>query len=549
MIYRTSSDQFERYLAEPEGLCIEFKEARNRFGFDDLMQYCVAIANEGGGLVILGVTDRRPRQVTGTQAFEEPGRTEAGLHQNLGHRIPVEELTYQEKRVLIIHVPSRLPGCAWNYKGRYLKRAGDELTGYGDQELKNIFAETGPDFTSEPVPDATLADLDPAAVAEFKIRWQKKNPSLRLTSLPDTQVLTDADLLVDGRPNYAALILLGKERSISRHLAQAEVIFEYRSGESAGPAADREEFRKPFLLYHDDLWQKINLRNDRQSYQDDFFRYEIPTFDEGSIREAILNAICHRDYRVGGSVFIRQYARRLEIVSPGGFPAGITAENIADQQNPRNRRLAEALNKCGFIERSGQGVNLMIEQAVRQTKPLPDFSQSAAHEVSLTLNGTVQNPAFLRYIERLGEDALSRFQTLDFLVLDALSRDQAPTEEMKPRLTGLIEIGAVETQGRGRGIRYYLSRQLYEEMGTPGSHTRKKGLDHETNKALLLKHLAASPDQAAPMRELEQVLPAQSRRAILRMLGELRGESTIRLIGKGPAQKWQLLRQIPDSGA
>jgi ATP-dependent DNA helicase RecG len=91
------------------------------------------------------------------------------------------------------------------------------------------------------------------------------------------------------------------------------------------------------------------------------------------VREALLNAVAHRDYRLGGSVFVRQYARRLELVSPGGFPPGITTENIVDQQNPRNRRLAEALAQGGLIERSGQGMNLMVERAIRQSKALPSF--------------------------------------------------------------------------------------------------------------------------------------------------------------------------------
>ena len=96
------------------------------------------------------------------------------------------------------------------------------------------------------------------------------------------------------------------------------------------------------------------------------------------MREALLNAVAHRDYRLGGSVFVRQFSRRLEIVSHGGFPPGITPENILDQQNPRNRRLAEVLGKCGLIERSGQGMNLMVKTIIRHSKPLPDFAGSAA---------------------------------------------------------------------------------------------------------------------------------------------------------------------------
>jgi predicted HTH transcriptional regulator len=266
----TTPEQFGKYLSAPEGTRLEFKAARMSYEFDKLVNYCVALANEGGGTMILGVSDKRPRSVVGTTAFPEPGEMEASLHRVFNHRIPIEEYHHEGKRVLIVHVPSRLPGTAWQHDGKYLKRAGDALVPMGDQELRTIFAETGPDFTAEIVPHAGLGDLQP-----------------------------------------------------------------------------------------------------------------------------------------------------------------------------------EALNRCGFIERSGQGVNLMIEQAVRQTKPLPDLSKSAAHEVFLVLAGTVPNPAFLRFIERLGEDALSRFQTLDFLALDALAHGRGLTREMKSRLADLIEAGAVESQGRG----------------------------------------------------------------------------------------------------
>ena len=79
----TTSEQLHAWLAEPEGIHLEFKEAKQNYHFDKLVEYCVALANEGGGKIILGVTDRRPRRIVGTAAFAEPGRTEAGLHDRL----------------------------------------------------------------------------------------------------------------------------------------------------------------------------------------------------------------------------------------------------------------------------------------------------------------------------------------------------------------------------------------------------------------------------------------------------------------------------------
>lgn len=120
---QTTAEQLQHWLAEPEGVRLEFKEAKQNYHFDKLVEYCVALANEGGGKIIFGVTDRRPRRIVGTAAFAEPGRTEAGLHDRLSHRIPVEEVRTADGRVLVVHVPARLPGTAWQIDGRYLKRA------------------------------------------------------------------------------------------------------------------------------------------------------------------------------------------------------------------------------------------------------------------------------------------------------------------------------------------------------------------------------------------------------------------------------------------
>ena len=166
----------------------------------------------------------------------------------------------------------------------------------------------------------------------------EKSGNASLSRARVEQVLEDAELLCDGRITYAALILFGTRAALGRHLAQAETVFEYRSSEASIPFQQRLEFRQGFFTALDELWSAINLRNEVQQYQDGLFVKQIPTFNERVIREAILNAVTHRDYRLAGSVFIRQFPRKLEIVSPGGLPVGITLENILNRQSPRNRR-------------------------------------------------------------------------------------------------------------------------------------------------------------------------------------------------------------------
>lgn len=537
----TTREQLQRWIEEPEGSSFEFKEAKKSFHFEKLVDYCVALANEGGGKIIFGVTDRRPRRIVGTAAFAEPGRAEAGLHDRLSHRIRLEEIHVDEGRVLVAHVPGRLPGTAWQIGGRFLKRAGDDLAALTDTELRAFFAETGPDFSEELCSGASPGDLSPQAISIFRDRWARKTRDKRKRVWTDIETLRNAELAVDGRLTYAALILFGTRAALGRWLAQAELVFEYRSSEVSGPAADREEYREGFFLWQDAVWRRINLRNDRQSYQDGLFRMDLPTFDEVPVREALLNAVTHRDYRLGGSVFVRQYTHRLEVVSPGGLPAGITPSNILDQQNPRNRRLAETLARCGLIERSGQGMNLMVESAVRQGKPLPSFSGTSEHEVRLTLEGMVRSPAFVRFMERLGEETLRSFSTYDFLALDCLHREQGLPDYLKARLPGLIAAGAVESIGRGRGTRYLLSQRLYDALGAKGVYTRKRGLDRETNKALLERHLRSQGAAGSPLSELCQVLPSESESGVQRLLDELRHEGRVTLRGQKRWARWVIV--------
>ena len=251
----------------------------------------------------------------------------------------------------------------------------------------------------------------------------------------------------------------------------------------------------------------------------------------------MLNAVSHRDYRDGGSIWIRQSSRLLEIESPGGFPEGITPDNVRERQKPRNRRIAEALARCGLVERSGQGMDLMFRQSIRQGKALPDPFKSDAHRVLLRLPGEVGDPRFLRFLEQVGDEQLKRFSTDDFLVIDLVHREEALPDHLKDRTKGLVTAGIIERTGRGKLI---LSRRFYSFLGETGVHTRKTGLDRETEKELLLKHLKAAGAHGAPMAELVQVLKDRSRGHVQRLINELRDEARAHSVGTTRAGRWYL---------
>jgi len=525
----------EDLLEAPEGEHIQFKEAKNRFDVREAAQCCCALANCGGGMLVFGITDKRPRQVIGSNAFDQPERTRKGLIDKLKVMVDFQLQEYHGKRVLIFLVaerplglPVQVDGVAWWYEG-------DSLIPMPEDIRRKMYAESGFDFSGSICARANIDDLDETAIEAFRVQWAEKSGNHRIMNLSKEQLLRDCEAVVDNGVTYAALILFGKRESLGKYLPQAEVIFEYRSSEASGPANQREEFRMGFFSFYDRLWDLVNLRNDKQHYQEGFVVYDISTFNERVIREAILNAVSHRNYQLGGSVFIRQYRDRLIVESPGGFPNSISLENILDRQLPRNRRIAEILALCGMVERSGQGMNLIYELSIREAKPLPDFRGTDDNFVSITLNGLVLDAKMLSLINRIGNDRMESFSTGDFLTINALYHEWELTENLKPFLKHLLDVGIVERIGRDK---YVLARSLYAAAGKPGVHTRIVGLDRGTNKELLLNHIRKSGNVGTPISELQQVLPGLSRDQIRVLLRELREEHRIFCSGKTRNARW-----------
>ena len=425
-------------------------------------------------------------------------------------------------------LPVQVDGIAWWYEG-------DSLIPMPENIRRRIYEETGFDFSGSICEKAKISDLDETAIDAFREKWIGKSGNKRYANMSAEQLLHDCEAITNEGITYAALILFGKREALGRLLPQAEIVFEYRSSNASGPANRREEFEVGFFACFNRLWELVNLRNDIQHYQEGFFIFDIPTFNESVVREAILNAVSHRNYQLAGSVFIRQFPDRLVIESPGGLPNGISLDNILDRQIPRNRRIAEILALCGLVERSGQGMNIIYETSVKEAKPLPDFAGTDDTFVSLALNGLVIDKQMLSVINRIGNERLDTLTTADFLTINALYHDMPLDSHMQDRLKHLTEMGIVEHIGRSK---YVLSRSLYSAVGKSGVHTRIVGLDRETNKELLLKHMREKGPEGAPLRELQQVLPGHNRSQIQVLLRELRNENRAYFRGNTSAAKW-----------
>ena len=147
----TTPEQIDLWRSAPtETQRLEFKEAKTQFDNRKLYKYCVAIANEGGGQLLLGIADKPPRPVVGTAAFNNPVEMAEKLFEAVGFRVDIEEVRHPGGRVLVFHIPPRPRGTAYHLDGAYLMRAGEELVPMSEDQLRRIFAEGGPDWLEEP---------------------------------------------------------------------------------------------------------------------------------------------------------------------------------------------------------------------------------------------------------------------------------------------------------------------------------------------------------------------------------------------------------------
>src|SRR6185437_14806977 len=156
-----TATQINEWLCLPsENQNLEFKEASNQFDNEKLFQYCVALANEGGGKLILGVREGNPRRVVGTQAFRDPLKMEEKLFQCLKFRVGIEAIDHPDGRVLVFSIPSRPFGTAYEHKGAYYMRSGECLVPMSEDKLRHIFSEGKPAWLDEPAQtEVKLDDL------------------------------------------------------------------------------------------------------------------------------------------------------------------------------------------------------------------------------------------------------------------------------------------------------------------------------------------------------------------------------------------------------
>lgn len=429
--------------------------------------------------------DAYPHKVIGTKQNENSlGELEANIYRDTDIRPVVYELfeneATKEGRVVVIEVPPRPIGRVYKFEDVALMRVGEELKPMSEDYYLKIIQEQEPDFSQQICDGATLDDLDDEAIRIMREKYAVKQKNERFLTLEKEQILTDLELVVGGRVTNGAIILVGKETSLRRLLPQSAVMLEYRGSESQIHFDNRIEYRKPFYLMIDELWHDINLRNGSFPVREGPYIFNVPYFNEDVIREAINNAISHRDYRCASETLIKLYPQSMTIVNAGGFPHGVTLENLLTvPSTPRNRLLADVLSKTGIVERSGQGVDKIFYNTLVEGKQAPDYSNSDDFKVELTLQATLQDRGFALFVESV-QQALPDEQKLsvfEIITLTKIRDGKKLLEHDKRIVKKLLERKLVEKRGQTKGRFYILCRSYYEFTGDTATYSAKSDWD------------------------------------------------------------------------
>lgn len=399
---------------------IEFKEAKHNFPFAGgshtdvkerrkcVLGYIVAFANERGGRLVLGMADKIPHNVVGSDfAKDEVGQLEDEIYRRLYIRVHCEEIyDTDNKRVLVINIPSRPIGKALRFEGVPLMRVGESLREMDDQEYFSILQEQDPDFSARICNGLTLDDLSKEAIENMRNLIHEKRNKPEILTVPLNQLLSDLNLISNEGVTYAALILLGKPEVIKKYLPQNNVIVEYRVSENQARYSARQEFCEPLFTGINKIWNYINQDAINPLMHIEAFPQilNISSYTEETIREALLNSIQHRSFQMGGDIMVKISPESFQVSNSGGFPYGVNQSNVLTvNSSPRSRRLAEVIEKAGLIERSGQGVDIMYANCITEGRPMPDYSDSDDFQVTLRIESRIENTQLRKYLMRLKE--------------------------------------------------------------------------------------------------------------------------------------------------
>lgn len=497
-------------LPPRETLTVEFKSDRKKLSDTDLIEALVCLTNAEGGALWLGVED--DGTPTGLHAEHRLLEGLAGMvAARTSPSLAVQAEAVEVAGVTVAHI--RVPkahGEVATAGGVYLRR---RLKHDGTPECAPMLphdrvsraASFGLiDVSAQPVAGATLADLDPLERERLRQAVQQYGGDRVLLELDDEAL--DGALMLTARqpdgsrvPTLTGLLLVGRETSLRQLVPTHEFAFQVL----AQQAVRFNEFRRFPLLKGLD-WLETNFRpyNPEEELQVGLFRVPVPKVDMGAFREAVANALVHRDYHGRGAVHVRLEDEALVVSNPGGLVDGVTLANLlVTEPRPRNPALADAMKRIGVVERSGRGVDKIYRGLLKFGRPAPDYSYTNAQSVVLRLPTSAADLDFCQQVleqeRRSGAPlpidsliALTALRSAKRVTADELAEHiQRDAVSAKRTLEALTEAGLVEAHGTTRGRSYTLSASLYQASGDKAAYTRQAGFTPIQHEQMVLSYV------------------------------------------------------------
>ncbi len=548
-----------RLLAAGESEVVEFKEARNDFDTHRLGQYFSALCNEANlrdeecAWLVLGVRDK-DRQIVGSAYRVQPERLlglkqqiAAGTSPSVGLR-NIHELHTAQGRVLLLEVPAAPRGMPVAWQGHYYARAGDSLVPLGLDKLDAMRQQTAwQDWSAQVVPEATLQDLDPAAVHKARQSFAQKHgnrlDARQVHDWPLDTFLDRAQLTQGGRITRTALLLLGRAESawrLSPHPAQL-------SWNLQGPERAYEHFGPPFLLSTTALYQRIRNIQVRLLPQDELLPVEVSKYDQKAVLEALHNCIAHQHYARNGRVLVTEWPDRLVFESEGAFFDGQPIDYVPGLRRPRRYRntfLARAMTELNMIDTMGYGIHDMYQAQARRYFPLPDYDLSQPDTVRLTLYGSVVDPAYTRLLMRQTD-----LPWEDVLALDRVQKKLPVPDETIARLRRhkLVE---------GRKPHLHVAASVAAATARQADYIRTRAQDDAFYAKLITDYLAKfghasrKDINALLLNKLSEALTEKQRYTkVGTLLTKMRRQGVIVNTGSDTAPCWQLAESLASKHA
>ena len=508
----------------------------------EIRETVVAFANASGGFLVLGISDRKRTRAEAIHGVADldAASLRRDIYDGTEPHILVEisELKEPEGRVLVVRIPPGLPPHTTS-DGVARIRVGKDSKPLTGSNLANLVVSRGRrDLTAEILPDLRFSDLDPRQFERLR-RLVRADPARSDLADLENRKLAEALGLTSHRGiTLAAVLLLGSRVSLSRSVPRHELVFSRTRGPTGYDV--RRDLRAPLLETLEEVRSLLaaNLRV-RPIEPAGFHQLEIPDITWWIAREAVLNALVHRDYFLHQSIHLSLSDDRLEITSPGGFIGGVTAENIL--RHPpvrRNPLLADVLQTIGLVNRLGLGVDRIYEESLSLGKDLPRYKADESH-VKLVLP-TRTHTDFARFVqdmrsggEELGVDDLIVLRGLARRpVLDRWSASrllQLSADEAAEILVSLRMRGFLAPQGRGRGTKYRLARR-YSTLVESVDGDQDIWLDEESVRLRLLTIL---PERGRITNAEIRRMSGYSRTQVLKLMRSLRKEGLVRVRGRG----------------